>query len=242
MKTIIPYEKEIKFDTKIAEITSISLEHEDKILDNEIMGDFIVSGDYKVHSISVNKEPFKYRLPFSIELGDNLIHDSITYDINDFTYDIKNNDTLIVKIEVSLEADEVEAENDEIAEQNINSSSSNDDETIVERNNSLTEDQELNSMIDNNISNDKNPVSLEDKPNSVEIEPEVNNSKDIIMNNVTNTANTYITYNIHLVENNDTIDSICNNFKVSKDLLAEYNDIHELKPGDKLLIPELKDE
>ena len=108
MKSIIPYEHDIKFDTKIAEITSISLEHEDKITEDGIMGDFIVSGDYKVHNISVNKEEFKYRLPFSVELPDRVIKESICYDVTDFTYDIKNDDILTVKIELSISYDEIE--------------------------------------------------------------------------------------------------------------------------------------
>ena len=62
------------------------------------------------------------------------------------------------------------------------------------------------------------------------------------MNNVTNTANTYITYNVYIVKDNDTIDTICNSYNVSKELIQEYNDIHDLKTGDKLLIPEIKDE
>ena len=49
MKMSIPYEKEIVFNTKIAEITSISLEYEANVLDDDIEGEFIVSGDYKIH-------------------------------------------------------------------------------------------------------------------------------------------------------------------------------------------------
>ena len=72
MKMSIPYEKEIVFNTKIAEITSISLEYEANVLDDDIEGEFIVSGDYKIHELSVNKEPFKYRIPFSVSLTDDI--------------------------------------------------------------------------------------------------------------------------------------------------------------------------
>ena len=47
LRNIIPYEKDIEFDTKIAEITSISLEHEETTNGNEITGEFIISGDYE---------------------------------------------------------------------------------------------------------------------------------------------------------------------------------------------------
>lgn|SRR5574344_1505587 len=216
MKSIIPYEKEIKFDTKIAEVTSISLEHEDKISSSEISGDFIISGEYKIHSISVNKESFKYRLPFSIELSDKIIRDSIKYDINDFTYDLKSPDILVVKIEVILEADEIEEEQENFAV---------DDEEKV---------QDNIAIIDNNLRNDVNEIVNEDI--------EEQDSKNIIMNNVNNISNTYITYHVHLVTETDSIESICSAYKINKECLVEYNNLNELKPGIKLLIPEIKDE
>ena len=242
MKTIIPYEHDIKFDTKIAEITSISLEREDKLTDTEIVGDFIISGDYKVHSISVNKEQFKYRLPFSIELSDNLIRDSINYDVSDFTYDIKDNNILTVKIEMTLNAEEVEPEPVEVIEDMpVDSLQRGPEESTTEISPEL--DAELTSMINsqkeetNNIPITNSEITTTDNSTNL-----TDSSKDIIMNNVTNTANTYITYNVYIVKDNDTIDTICNTYNVSKELIQEYNDIHDLKTGDKLLIPEIKDE
>ena len=247
MKTIIPYEHDIKFDTKIAEITSISLEHEDKLTDNEIMGDFIISGDYKVHAISVNREEFKYRLPFSIELADNLIRDSINYDVSDFTYDIKDNNILTVKIEMTLNAEEVEEPIPEIVEEPLTISEPvidtlprGSEDISVNVNPEL--DAELNSMINAQKETNVMPINDSEITNTENSNNITDASKDIIMNNVTNTANTYITYNVYIVKDNDTIDSICDTYKVSKDLLQEYNDIHDIKIGDKLLIPELKDE
>ena len=239
MKTIIPYEHDIKFDTKIAEITSISLEREDKLTDTEILGDFIISGDYKVHSISVNKEQFKYRLPFSIELSDNLIRDSINYDVSDFTYDIKDNNILTVKIEMTLNAEEVESEPDEpveiVDEMPVDSLQRGPEASTVKISPEL--DAELTSMINSQKEETNSEITTTDNSTNL-----TDSSKDIIMNNVTNTANTYITYNVYIVKDNDTIDTICNTYNVSKELIQEYNDIHDLKTGDKLLIPEIKDE
>ena len=241
MKTIISYEHDIKFDTKIAEITSISLEREDKLLDNEINGDFIISGDYKVHSISVNKEQFKYRLPFSIELADNIIRDSINYDVSDFTYDIKDNNILTVKIEMTLNAEEVEPEPVEVVDE-IQADSL--PRGLKESSNEMSPefDAELSSMINNQKKETSMPITNSEITNSENSNNITDSSKDIIMNNVTNTANTYITYNVYIVKDNDTIDSICNTYNVSKELIQEYNDVHDLKTGDKLLIPEIKDE
>ena len=116
---IVPYEKEIVFNTKIKEICSISLEYEANVLDEELSGDFILVGEYKVHELSVNKEPFKYRIPFSIELSDDIIRDSIKHDINNFTYEIVDEDTLKVNIEFNITYEVVEdkVKKEEIEEQ-----------------------------------------------------------------------------------------------------------------------------
>ena len=79
------------------------LQYEANVLDEDIEGDFIVSGDYKIHELSVNKEPFKYRIPFSVSLTDDIIRDSIKYDINNFTYEIIDDDTLKVNIEFGID-------------------------------------------------------------------------------------------------------------------------------------------
>lgn len=119
MKNIIPYKKDIEFNSKIAEITSISLEHEESVNDNEVNGNFHIFGDYKIHNISVNKEPFNYTLPFSIELSDEIIKDSIKIDINDFTYDIKDNNILEVKIELAFSYDNKEVDDDKSDEKEM---------------------------------------------------------------------------------------------------------------------------
>ena len=215
MKSIIPYEKEIKFDTKISEITSISLEHEENRSDNEIIGSFIVTGDYKIHQISVNKEKFEYKIPFTIELPDNIDKDSIKLDINDFTYDIKDDDTLVVKIELDFTYDEIEIiEVEEVT--NIKEEDKNQEEDRL--------DDEIEKLINEDNKNEK-------------INEEKELSNPIINNNVTDSENTYVTYHVYIVTKEDSLESICQKYNVSKELLHEYNDFEEISSGDKLLIP-----
>ena len=180
MKNIIPYEHDIKFDTKISEITSISLEHEDKITPDGIMGDFIISGDYKTHNISVNKEEFKYRLPFSVELPDRVINDSIKYDITDFTYDIKDDDTLTVKIELSLSYDEIEEiDNKEDIIDVIEDTIERDEENEIEVTNHDNIINNINNNVDTYINYHVYNIKLND--NLDDIAKTYNSSKEIIM-------------------------------------------------------------
>lgn len=61
----------------------------------------------------------------------------------------------------------------------------------------------------------------------IEEEPVKNNSN----------GETYQSYTVYIVRSGDTIESIIDNYNVTKDALLEYNDLTELKIGDKIIIP-----
>lgn len=239
---IVPYEKEITFNTKIAQISSISLEYEANVLGSDLSGDFIVSGEYKIHEVSVNKEPFKYRLPFNISLDDDLIRDSLKYDIYNFTYEVKDEDTLKVNIEFLLEGEVVEKMPE--PEVKVEETKKESDKEEKERNINVT-NNELDALLNQIDIKEKEADKKVEITNNIEIKDnKVDNSKneEMILNNALNASNTYVTYHIHVVGENDTIDSIINNYKISKEILSEYNDLSSLNIGDKILIPELQDE
>ncbi len=259
MKMSIPYEKEIVFNTKIAEITSISLEYEANVLDEDIEGEFIVSGDYKIHELSVNKEPFKYRIPFSVSLTDDIIRDSIKYDINNFTYDVIDDDTLKVNIELGVtyemvkEKEIVNGEKDESVKDAVtftnleeeNAKDKKREEAATRELNNLLDDIELNNEIsDNKI---KDNISIKDNDVDVKIKnitEETTNSdnKEVVLNNVSNALNTYVTYHIHILSDGEDINTIINKYKVNKELIDEYNSNLEWVMGEKVIIPDLQDE
>ena len=108
MKKIIPFTSDIKFNTKIYEITSISLEHNLKIEDNNVVtGEFIISGDYKMNDTSINSEPFIHGIPFDITLDTKYDMDRIKLDIDDFKFEIINEEVLRVNIDVLIEGIEL---------------------------------------------------------------------------------------------------------------------------------------
>ena len=84
--------------------------------------------------------------------------------------------------------------------------------------------------------------NIEIKDNKVDTKVDNSENEEMILSNALNASNTYVTYHIHVVGENDTIDSIINNYKISKEILSEYNDLSSLNIGDKILIPELQDE
>ena len=224
---IVPYEKEIVFNTKIKEICSISLEYEANVLDEELSGDFILVGEYKVHELSVNKEPFKYRIPFSIELSDDIIRDSIKHDINNFTYEIVDEDTLKVNIEFNITYEVVEdkVKKEEIEEQ--------------EKKNEVEENTEARINIPSLDIPVDNILPKEEKEDNKIEEP--NTPDNIVLNNSLNTINTYVTYHIHILDDGESIDSISLKYNVPTDVLKEYNDNIKWEKGSKVLIPENSD-
>lgn len=200
MKTIVPYSKEIKFETKISEIISMSLEHELNIKDEEILGDFVISGEYKVHEISVNKEKFLYRLPFSVDLTENILKDSLEFNIEDFYYDLIGDDILKVNIEFSVKAEEKEI---------------------------LLDEEEVSPIIIPEIEEIKEADRVE--PNEV-------------MDSIKNDEDTYITYHVHIIRENETIETICTMYNTDVETIKQYNATDNLSLGDKLIIPNVLNE
>lgn len=225
MKNIVPYEKEIKFNSKIAEICSISLEHELNLQDEELEGNFIISGEYKTHELSINKETFNYKLPFSVSITDNIIKDSVEFEINDFTYEIVNDDTLKIDIEFSVTAEEKKEE---------------EREAIIEEINGMLESEEQ----PEEVLEEPEPIIIEEEPTPIE---EVKNddsridkeSEELIVNSASDKENEFATYHIHIVKSGDTIETICTMEQVDVNLLKEYNNIENINIGDKIIIPEI---
>ena len=109
MNLIIPFEKKVKFDTPISEICSISLEHEITKNDGEILGNFLITGTYKEHELSINKTDFNFTLPFSVELTTRVDLSSLDMSIDNFTYDLNGSD-LDIKIDYVIEAQDLKEE------------------------------------------------------------------------------------------------------------------------------------
>ena len=118
MKQIISFEKEITFKTMIGEITSISLEHTLAFqTSSTISGDMIVSGTYKMTEASTLEDDFQYAIPVDIMLTKELEEDNRSITIHNFTYDIRNEDTLHLYIDVLVKGREIIELEEELREE-----------------------------------------------------------------------------------------------------------------------------
>ena len=242
MNTKIPFTKDITFEKKVSEITSISLEHEIKVLDGVLKGNFIVSGDYKSHEVSVNKEPFSYMLPFEIELSHDIDTETIEFMIDDFTYEIIDNTDLRVNIDFNILASkkEIVEEPESIFEDASELFSDNDEEreTIESENVNSLEDilNEEKVEINEDILAQEVDTDLRDQVAVQSTIKEV--SEDTIINSIKNTDDEYTTYHIHMVSDGETVETICTMYNSNLNILGEYNELGELNAGDKVIIPE----
>ena len=220
MKNIIPFKKDVIFKTNLSEITSISLENTLNLKDETISGDFIISGEYKVTDKSTSVEPFNLNIPFEIVLDDRFETSKATIDIDDFYYEIVNNNVLSVSIDVLV---------DHLQEKPLVEVEDLVDVTPVRTVLDLEEKEMENSVEERCIEEEdtlpeRNVENIEEKINS-------------IFSNGTFNDEVYVTYNVFIIRDGDTLDSIMEKYNVTQDELEKYNDLSNLKLGDKLIIP-----
>lgn len=269
VKKIIPFRKDLEFNTPLYEVTSISLEHHlTKKTDTLISGNFIISGDYKQTESSENKDPFNFTLPFDIALATKIDLDDMLLDVDDFYYETGKN-TLKVNIDLLLDATEIgEPEKEKEDRENINGKDveSIDSNTYNDNDASRVPDEfndvnykkpqleNLPNSLDNSgvslddIQNDNfmdsinnDNVSDNGTSNIVNSNININENQNINENNNLfasfETADTYTAYRVYLIKEDDTIDTILKKYNVTKDDLSAYNDLSDIKYGDKIIIP-----
>lgn len=281
MKQIIPFKKEITFKTMICKITSISLEHTLELKDEyNIMGDFIVSGSYKMTEASQIDEEFSYKVPIEIAIDSKYDTSNITLEIDDFVYEVIDEEKLLLNIDLCI--DNLELKQEEKKEEEVETIFSHDeyeelDNTLSEIEEDLKEeDKELvrneeeepeedvsrhddlfldtskeekleipinidsihssNNNPNLNISNTVTNPNTEDNTNNVDMN---NDNSDIpsIFSAFKDTDETFSTYCIYIIREGDSLDTVINKYKTTRDILAEYNDLSDIRIGTKIIIP-----
>ncbi len=201
MKKTVPLKKDLNFKNNLSEIISIALDHNLKLEDRVIKGDLVVSGSYKINDTSVNTEEFKFTIPVNIEMSDRYNLDNMSIDIDDFYYEIVNNNILSVSIEIGLD---------------------NLEETLPPF---KYEKEKVEAVVKEDKKEEMSRIDTEDVKN--------------LFDSFDDSNETYSTYRVCIVKENDTVESIILKYNISKEVLEEYNDISDIKIGDKLIIPSL---
>lgn len=222
MKQTIPFKKDITFKTKIGELTAISLDN-DLTLKGEdlIVGNFYISGNYKMLEGSIEEETYSYKIPCEIAISSEYDTYNATIDIDDFYYEIINDEVLRVNIAVVINNLERKEEDEPLIKE----------EPLLEE---IPEEQERNS-IPQEEPNIKLPLEEE-----FEEITELPRNTTNIQKNKTKEQN-YTTYKVYIYKEEDTIESILEKYKISKEELSNYNTLEDIIPGSKIVIPSSND-
>lgn len=221
MKKIVTFTKNMNFKTKIAEITNIEVDHDLELNDNyELKGNIIVSGKYKMTEASIIEEDFNYNLPSVIAIDSKYDTSNLEINISDFNYEIINEESLNITVDIELSGLEEVRHNDIPIP------------TIIEEINEKVEYEEPLIKLDKEIKEEK-----EEKIDNYLQESKENKNFSMVLSNLTDSEETFSTYHVYIVRENDTIDKILDKYKVSREELADYNDLDNISLGTKLIIP-----
>lgn len=255
MKQIIPFKKELLFKTKVSEITSISLEHTLSLKDDDLIsGEFYITGDYKMTEGSINREKFQFRLPFDIALDSRYKIDSIVIDIDNFYYEIVNNESLQVNIDVYVDGDkediteDIETITEDIEDMDKNTFIDDSKNEVVAKEEGIyLEDRNVYKESKDLFKEEYTPAIEVSKPIPIVMDVEYEQSNKVknqefnIFENIDN-SDTYVTYYVYIVKEDDNLDSIMNKYNVTKEELGNYNNLENITPGSKLIIPSCSNE
>lgn len=229
MNEVYTLDRDFLFKSKIFEITSISVEQNFKVDGSSIYGDFIVSGSYRLHEISINKEDFSFKVPFKHDLPSNINLDTVKLDISDFSYNFNNLDELSVHIEyiVTAEVGVKVFESEEKLDDFLNEQKKQDVDIVDLR----SEPVDLPNEIIMPIAKDEketSTTSTENKQDKID--------ENMIINSI-NDKDEYVLYHVHTVGISDSIESITKKYNISVNTLKEYNAFDTLELNMKLIIP-----
>ena len=238
MKENLKIEKELLFKNNIKDITSISLDNDYKINKQQITGNFIINGEYKIHEISINKEKFNFKIPYSYDINNDIDTSTVKVDITNFTYDYKK-DELLVNIEYKITGDRKDVLLFDDEESLDDFLKRNEVEVISDRIDNIKKEIDEKNNNEPTKDNEEKKV-LETKKDEIRVNTDTENEKvtekDII-NNINNVQDKFITYKVYKLKETDTLESIVMKYHTTIDELKEYNDLSNIKINDKIIIP-----
>lgn len=254
MKKIYSLKKEILFKNNIYDIVSIALDKKFSLDEYELKGLFKINGEYLIKENE--KDEFNIDIPYLNYIEDTYDVSNIKVDIDDFYYEIKDSNKLVINIDILVEGleekrcvdltDEFFTENiesdEEVKEEVIDDNTN--EEKIVDIKDNLVEEkyEDVYTKQDELECVENNDEVIIQQPyekniiNTNDIQ-QINQRKEIIEENYIEEKHEYVTYRICIVRPGDTIDTILQRFNTDLDTLKKYNIINDLNVGDKIIIP-----
>ena len=223
MKKIISFEKKLEFPSMVGEITSISLEHTLEFKSPTLIeGAFLISGTYKLTEASCIEDNFNFKVPTEIMLTENIDVTTGKITIDDFFYEIEDEENLVCHIDVLVEGlEEILIEEPPLEE--------------VER--QVEEIRECDGDINKEIEIPHQKEQEEKTEPPVEELREEVEEEQSLFSNLKDDEDTFTTYSIYIIRQDETIQTVLDKYKITKEELEEYNDLSNITEGSKIIIP-----
>ena len=217
MKKTVALDKSLEFPTMIGEISSISLEENIKFINEDnIEGELFLNGKYKLTEASRLEEDFSYKIPVEIALSEKLDINKSNVLVTDFFYEIEE-DNMICHIELTIEGEPL------IEERECDGEEKEIEIPVLEK----EEDKE---EIAEEIIEEEEKVEEERDEEETSI-------KDSIFTNLNEDNETYGTFIVYIVRQNESINTIVEKYHTTIEEIEKYNDINNIDIGTKLIIP-----
>lgn len=230
MKKIVPFSKDLMFKTSILEITSIALDNTLKLDENIVTGEFIISGTYRMIG-SLEETDFKFNIPVDITIDSKYDTSKCLVSIDDFSYEIINEEKLKVNISVMLDDLDIK-EDEEVSKieviDTVDSLDTRNEKEFTMLDEELNNVLEINSQMNNQVNNSK--------PDEVKENTKLDNNLNIFNATMTDTHE-YSIYRVYTMKEDDTLELIYEKYNVNKEILSLYNDLDNLSVGSKIIIP-----
>lgn len=221
MKKIISFEKKLEFPSMVGEITSISLDHTLEFKSPTLIeGAFLITGSYKLTEASCIEDNFNFKVPTEIMLTENIDVSTGKITVDDFFYEIEDDENLVCHIDVLVEGlEEVFIEEPPLEE--------------VERD--VEEIRECDGDQNKEIEIPHREEELKEELEE-EIE-ELVEEQQSLFSNLKDDEDTFTTYSIYIIRQDETIQTVLEKYKITKEALEEYNDLSNIVEGSKVIIP-----
>ena len=225
MKKIISFEKKLEFPSMVGEITSISLDHTLEFKSPTLIeGAFLITGSYKLTEASCIEDNFNFKVPTEIMLTENIDVSTGKITVDDFFYEIEDDENLVCHIDVLVEGlEEVFIEEPPLEEV----------ERHVEEIRECDGDQ--NKEIE--IPHREEEIKEELKEELEEEIEELVEEQQSLFSNLKDDEDTFTTYSIYIIRQDETIQTVLEKYKITKEELEEYNDLSNITEGSKVIIP-----
>ena len=220
MKKIISFEKKLEFPSMVGEITSIALEHTLEFKSPTLIeGAFLITGTYKLTEASCIEDNFNFKVPTEIMLTENIDITTGKITVDDFFYEIENDESLVCHIDVLVEGlEEIFIEEQPLQE--------------IER--QIEEIRECDG-------DENKEIEIPHKEQREDVKEEIEElvlEEQSLFSNLKDDEDTFTTYSIYIIRQDETIQTVLEKYKITKEELEEYNDLSNITEGSKVIIPE----